>query len=134
MAISLGPSGLNINGTIVDGPEDLGSPTTFGSVGTYGFFVRRVQGITSPGNTLAGSNLRYWTYQANSSSTVGQMYRDNPESSTARFFIAYNNNYEGTPSGTWRVMGLTSGSSTTHTGSDVTTNHHISASLFVRTA
>lgn len=50
-----------------------------GGVGTYAFLATSYAGITTPGNSVAGSNLRY----------VG----------------TYPSANSGTPSGTWRVMG-----------------------------
>jgi len=129
MAISLGPSGLNINGTIVDGPEDLGAPTTFNSVGSYGFFYRTTQGISKAGDTVSGSHLRYNNYNANSGATLGSLYID---ANTSRVTLGFSNQYIANPSGTWRVMGMISVSSTTHTGSAQSGSS--SLTLFVRTA
>lgn len=125
MAISLGPSGLNINGTIVDGPEDLGSPTTFGSVGTYAFAVTRNTTQITAGNTRSGSQLEYIT-QADD----GAMWKFSigSESATAMTSGAGWTNWTRTTlSGTWRNMGPA-------TSTTQQSNNRCSINLWCRTA
>lgn len=107
MAISLGPSGLDINGTIVDGPEDLGAPTTFNSVGSYGWFLTSGAAATHAivGATTSGSNLRYSTSSQGSTwpdfTEAGVVTGSNSDLRTqSRFFSVLTS-----PSGTWRNMG-----------------------------
>ena len=90
MAISLGPSGLNINGTIIDGPEDLGAGTGSGEVGTY-----------APGYNKAGNKQRGQTVSG------GQIETCNLD---GQFDSQYANG--AVFSGTWRLMNGTPDNST----------------------
>ena len=82
---------INTASLTLDASVNTNSST--GDVGTYGFLMQ-ASGNTSyePGQTLAGSNLRYADSTGRVSSNV-------------------------TPSGTWRLMGYDSGSPRTNSGS-----------------
>jgi len=127
MAISLGPSGLNINGTIVDGPEDLGSPTTFGSVGTYVIAVTQNSTQVTAGNTRSGSQLEYITQSDDGA--MWQFRTDSccSDSTQLTSGAGWDNWSRTTLSGTWRNMGPA-----TSTTQD--SNMRCSVNLWVRTA
>jgi len=79
-----------------------GPSTTFGDVGTYGFFMLNNSGnyvVNAPSETAAASNLRY----QNSSSTAiyPLLYKTN----TTAGVDGSTSNLNGTVSGTWRNMG-----------------------------
>lgn len=85
---------IKINGTtVIDDSRNLvnivsgaGASTTVGDVTTYGLLVSAANyGTYNPGDTLAGSNLR-WTNTSNQQS--------------------------GTPSGTWQMCGYSAASDT----------------------
>jgi hypothetical protein len=58
-----------------------------GAVGTYAYCAKVTSGSVSAGSTISGSSLRY-----------GGLGRDANEG-------AFENQYSGTPAGTWRAMG-----------------------------
>ena len=82
-----------INTTALTLDASVNTNSALGAVGTYGFLMQ-ASGNTAynPGQTLAGSGLRYADATGNVSNNV-------------------------TPSGTWRLMGYDSGSPRTNSGS-----------------
>ena len=125
MAYSIGPNGIDLNGTTLDGPEDLGAPTTFNSVGSYAFMsFKNRYNPKAVGSTESGSQLVY--DNSTGDNTNGVMYVNNNDSNRIRFDL--NNGVQ--PSGTWRNMGP--GKAWTDDSSN--TGGYKSVNLWVRTA
>lgn len=97
MGYSIGPNGIDLNGTTLDGPEDLGASTNIEAVGTY--LIAQCANGTRVGSTTAGTNLRRTPVNENSGKINGGFGQNGGHAGDIRNSTSY------MPSGTWRNMG-----------------------------